>query len=75
MKEGEIFTATSGKKYLCVKDNVLAEIESFGEDGLPVLKTQVKTINEGFDGQGNHKISTIVNVPCFTMGTIPGNNG
>jgi hypothetical protein len=73
MKEGEVVTI-KGKQYLCMNEGKLAEILRF-QDGVPVLKTQVITKEEGVDEHGTPKRSVEIRVPCLTIGMIMGNNG
>lgn len=51
------------------------EIIGYAEDGLPILKAQVITTKEGFDEEGNPKISVKINVPAVSLFGTPGNNG
>lgn len=60
------YLEVDGKKY---------EITGYAEDGLPIIKAAVTTTQDGFDEDGNPKISVNINVPAATIGVTPGQNG
>lgn len=52
-----------GKKY---------EISGYAEDGLPIIKASAVSTQDGFDEDGNPKISVQINVPSVLIGAQPG---
>lgn len=52
-----------GKKY---------EVSGYAEDGLPIIKATATSTQDGFDEDGNPKISVRINVPPITIGATPG---
>ena len=42
------------------------------EDGLPIIKGIATSTQDGFDEDGNPKISVNINVPPIELGAIPG---
>jgi hypothetical protein len=73
MAEGEIIKRDS-KDYLDLGTGQMAEISGY-KDGVPVLKAITTSKQDGFDTQGNPKVSVQVSVPCVAIGAIPGKNG
>ena len=56
-------TTINGNKY---------EISGYAEDGLPILKATAVSTQDGFDKDGNPKISVLINVPPINIGVTPG---
>lgn len=52
-----------GKKY---------KISGYAEDGLPIIKATATSTQDGFDRDGNPKISVNVTVPSINIGATPG---
>lgn len=50
-------------------------VSGYAEDGLPIIKAVATSTQDGFDADGNPKISVNINIPPITVGVIPGNNG
>ena len=48
------------------------EISGHAEDGLPIIKATAVQTQDGFDDDGNPKISTVITVPPITLGAEPG---
>lgn len=42
------------------------------EDGLPIIRGVATSTQDGFDENGNPKISVNVNVPAIVVGLTPG---
>ena len=51
------------------------EVVGEAEDGLPILRGVATTVDEGFDEEGNPKISVNITVPAVTIGATPGQIG
>jgi hypothetical protein len=51
------------------------EISGYAEDGLPIIKATATTTQDGFDDEGNPKISVEINVPAASLGITTGQNG
>jgi hypothetical protein len=51
------------------------EVTGHAEDGLPIIKGEAVTTQDGFDEDGNPKISVNINVPSTLIGATPGKNG
>ena len=47
-------------------------ISGYAEDGLPIIKANAESVQDGFDEDGNPKISVKINVPPITIGVTPG---
>lgn len=47
-------------------------ISGYAEDGLPIIKATATSTQDGFDEDGNPKISVQINVPPITIGLTPG---
>ncbi len=45
------------------------------KDGVPTIKGDAIQTQDGFDEDGNPKISVKVNVPAIVVGATPGKNG
>lgn len=56
----------NGKKY---------EVIGHAEDGLPIVRGIATTTQDGFDDDGNPKISVNINVPVAAVDADPGQNG
>lgn len=48
------------------------EVTGVAEDGLPIIRGIATSTQDGFDGDGNPKVSVSVNVPSITIGLTPG---
>jgi len=48
------------------------EVTGYANDGLPIIRAEVTTTEDGVDEEGNPKRSVIVHVPSATIGVIPG---
>lgn len=48
------------------------EVSGYAEDGLPIIKATATSVQDGFDAEGNPKISVQINVPPITIGVVPG---
>lgn len=48
------------------------EVTGHADDGLPIIKAQVTTTEDGVDEDGNPIRSVHVHVPSATIGVIPG---
>lgn len=51
------------------------EIIGYGENGLPTIAGIAKSTQDGFDDDGNPKISVNVTVPAASLFATPGQNG
>lgn len=51
------------------------EVTGHAEDGLPIIRGIATTTQDGFDKDGNPKISVNIQVPAILIGANPGNNG
>ena len=51
------------------------EVTGTADDGLPIIKAVATSTQDGFDENGNPKISVNITVPAITIGAIPGQNG
>lgn len=51
------------------------EVSGYADDGLPIIKATAISTQDGFDEDGNPKISVKINVPSVTIGATPGENG
>lgn len=51
------------------------EITGYAKDGLPIIRGHAETVNEGFDEDGNPKISVNITVPAADLVGTPGENG
>jgi len=48
------------------------EVTGTADDGLPIIRGIATTTQDGFDEDGNPKISVNINVPPITIGATPG---
>jgi hypothetical protein len=48
------------------------EVTGHAEDGLPIIKAVAVSTKDGFDEEGNPKISVNITVPPITIGVTPG---
>lgn len=48
------------------------EVTGLAEDGLPIIRGVATSTQDGFDEEGNPKISVNVNVPPIVIGVEPG---
>lgn len=48
------------------------EVIGHDENGVPTVRGVATTTQDGFDEQGNPKISVNVSVPAITIGVTPG---
>lgn len=48
------------------------EVTGHADDGLPIIRGIATTTQDGFDAEGNPKISVNVTVPAVTIGITPG---
>lgn len=44
----------------------------YAEDGLPVIKGEATSVQDGYDEDGNPKISVSIQVPAVLIGVTPG---
>ena len=48
------------------------EVSGYAEDGLPIIKATAVSTQDGFDKDGNPKISVEINVPTADLLGTPG---
>ena len=48
------------------------EVTGYADDGLPIVRGIATQTQDGFDKDGNPKISTNITVPAITIGATPG---
>lgn len=48
------------------------EVTGHAEDGLPIIRGEAVSTQEGFDEEGNPKISVNIKVPSIPIGLTPG---
>lgn len=48
------------------------EVSGHADDGLPIIKATAVSTQDGFDENGNPKISVNITVPPITIGVTPG---
>lgn len=48
------------------------EVIGHDEDGVPTIRGIATSIQDGFDEDGNPKISVNISVPAITIGLTPG---
>jgi hypothetical protein len=53
-------------------DGKTYKVSGYAEDGLPIIKAVATTTQDGFDAEGNPKISVNINIPPITIGVQPG---
>ena len=51
------------------------EVIGTADDGLPIIRGIATSTQDGFDEDGNPKISVNVTVPAVLIGAIPGDQG
>lgn len=51
------------------------EIIGYGENGLPTIRGVATQIQDGFDEDGNPKISVNITVPAASLFATPGEQG
>lgn len=51
------------------------EVTGHADDGLPIIKGVATSTQDGFDKDGNPKISVEVKVPSIKIGLTPGKIG
>lgn len=51
------------------------EVSGYAKDGLPIIKATAVSTQDGFDDDGNPKISVQINVPSAPLVAAPGQNG
>jgi hypothetical protein len=47
-------------------------VSGYAEDGLPIIKATAVSTQDGFDEDGNPKISVNISVPPIAIGATPG---
>ena len=57
------YIEVQGRKY---------EVSGYAEDGLPIIRATATSTQDGYDEDGNPKISTVITVPPFELGAEPG---
>ena len=53
-------------------DGKTYQVSGYAEDGLPIIKATAVSTQDGFDEDGNPKISVHINVPAAMIGVMPG---
>jgi len=48
------------------------EVTGYAEDGLPIIKGEAVSTQDGFDEVGNPKVSVNITVPSVPIGVTPG---
>lgn len=48
------------------------EVTGYADDGLPIIRGIATSTQDGFDADGNPKISVNITVPAATIGVTPG---
>jgi hypothetical protein len=48
------------------------EVAGHADDGLPIIRATAVSTQDGFDDDGNPKISVTISVPAVTIGITPG---
>jgi hypothetical protein len=48
------------------------EVSGYADDGLPIIKAHAESTQDGFDEEGNPKISVKITVPSILIGVTPG---
>lgn len=48
------------------------EVSGYADDGLPIIKGIATSTQDGFDDEGNPKISVNIVVPAAKLGITPG---
>lgn len=47
-------------------------VSGYADDGLPIIKATATSTQDGFDEDGNPKVSVQISVPPITIGATPG---
>lgn len=50
-------------------------VTGYADDGLPIIRGIATSTQDGFDDDGNPKISVNIKVPPITIGATPGKVG
>jgi hypothetical protein len=50
-------------------------VTGYADDGLPIIRGIATSTQDGFDEEGNPKISVHITVPSAPLVTVPGQNG
>lgn len=48
------------------------EVTGYADDGLPIIRGVATSTQDGFDEDGNPKVSVNINVPPIEIGLTPG---
>lgn len=48
------------------------DVTGYADDGLPIIRGVATSTQDGFDEEGNPKISVNINVPSVLIGVVPG---
>lgn len=48
------------------------EVTGYASDGLPIIRGEAKSVQEGIDADGNPIVSVNINVPPIVVGAEPG---
>jgi len=48
------------------------EVTGYADDGLPIIKGEAVSTQDGFDEDGNPKLSVNIMVPSVLIGVTPG---
>ena len=51
------------------------EVIGHDESGVPIIKGVATTTQDGFDEDGNPKVSVNITVPAASLFAVPGKNG
>lgn len=51
------------------------EVTGHADDGLPIIRGIATTTQDGYDEEGNPKISVNITVPSAPLVAVPGQNG
>jgi hypothetical protein len=65
-EEPKEYLEVNGQKY---------EVTGHADDGLPIIRGIATSTQDGFDDEGNPKISVNITVPSAPLVTVPGQNG
>lgn len=50
-------------------------VKGYADDGLPIIQAVATSVQDGFDEEGNPKISVNINVPAASLFATAGENG
>jgi hypothetical protein len=53
-------------------DGQTYKVSGYADDGLPIIKAHAESFQDGFDEEGNPKISVKITVPPVLIGATPG---